>query len=63
MADTKKTLGLTGKFKLTPNFWGSLVLYVQEVCVYVDGFDMSSSPEFKTWRKAEYSDLQDLDLR
>jgi hypothetical protein len=61
MSNTLKSTGLTGQFSFRYNFWGSLVLWVQETCVYLD--DNDASPEFKQWRKAEEEDLNELDLR
>lgn len=63
MSDTKQTHGLTGQYEFRYNIWGSLVLYIEEVCTYIDSNDGSFSPEFTVWRKADHTDLKELDLR
>lgn len=63
MRSILRNIGLTGNFQFKANFWGSQVLWVEESCVYHDTVDMTASPEFTRWRKANMSDVGKLDLR
>ena len=62
MRSILQTKGLTGKFYFKSNFWGSLVLMVEEACEYLDTVDSNVSPEFTIWRKGSQRDVAELEL-
>ena len=55
---------LTGKFCFSKNFWGSMVLYVQEKTTYYPNiFDESLKSENLSWRKANELDITELTIK
>jgi hypothetical protein len=49
---------LTGKYRFKKNFWGSMVLWVQEkVTHYPNQFDKDLKRSYTYWRKAEEFDI------